>query len=250
MSKQKITKKEIIDIVKLLTNNFTDILSREECTKYKFLNLGNNGIGSRWCKKIFNFAFIYSTGKTKIYSEKLNEEICEVKLDRFLRQKINNKGIIGIYIFSVRNQKESNRPIKKSILNIIKKKNCVHCGSSSDIICDHKNDIYNDQKVLNTKTQILDDFQPLCNHCNLLKRQIFKDETKNKKLYSAKNLTKYQMFPFEFPWEKKTFNINDIDCKKDTYWYDPVEFNRKLMIFMMYTIPINNYIKNSIKLVI
>lgn len=43
MSNTNYSKKEIIDIVKLLTNNFTDILPRKKCKKYKFLNRGNNG---------------------------------------------------------------------------------------------------------------------------------------------------------------------------------------------------------------
>ena len=123
------------------------------------------------------------------------------------------------------------------------------CGSSSDMVCHHKNDIYNDKEVLNTKTQKLVDFQPLCRHCNLQKRQIFKNETNDNKLYSAKNLAPYKSYPFEFPWEKKVFDPKDPNTKKDTYWYDPVEFNRKIYLYMMF-IPVLKELNRNTKLIL
>ena len=39
---------------------------------------------------------------------------------------------------------------------------CIVCGSASDIVIDHKNDLYNDPRVLNSDTQVPDDFQTLC----------------------------------------------------------------------------------------
>lgn len=129
------------------------------------------------------------------------------------------------------------------------KQSCIICGSNNEIIVDHKNDLYNDKKVLDIKTQTIDDFQSLCNHCNLQKRQICKDEKKYNKLYSAKNLLYFKVYDFEFPWEKKLFDIQDKDCKKDTYWYDPIEFHKKLYYYIKYKIPINNLVKKNIKLV-
>lgn len=55
------------------------------------------------------------------------------------------------------------------------------CGSKSHLVTDHKNDLYNDIRVLNSKTQTVDDFQCLCNHCNLQKRQISKQTKIEKK---------------------------------------------------------------------
>ena len=129
----------------------------------------------------------------------------------------------------------------------IRKQKCEYCDSKSDIVCDHRNDLYNDSRVLNNKTQELDDFQPLCNSCNLRKRQVCIDEKTNKKLYSAKNL--YKNYDFEFPWEKKVFDVKDINCKLDTYWYDKTEFQRKLELYSKYRIPINKLVKQHIKLV-
>jgi hypothetical protein len=149
------------------------------------------------------------------------------------RDKFKGQGILGIFVHSPRIN-IIQRPIRADIKRTIVKNCCVVCGSLSDIICDHKNDIYNDTDVLNTKTQKLEDFQPLCNHCNLQKRQIFKDETRDVKVYSAKKLARYNVFPFEFPWEKKVFDLTDKNTKVDTYWYDPVEFNRKLYIYICF----------------
>jgi len=121
---------------------------------------------------------------------------------------------------------------------------CVVCGSKTEIVCDHKNDLYNDVRVLNSNTQCINDFQPLCNHCNLQKRQVCKNEINTQKIYSAKNIPQFKIIPFEFPWEKKVFDVNNIQCKVDTYWHDPVEFNRKLIIYLSHTIPIINSIKS------
>lgn len=53
-----------------------------------------------------------------------------------------------------------------------------------------------------------------------------------------------------FLGKKKLFDIKDKDCKKDTYWYDPIEFHKKLYHYIKYKIPINNLVKKNIKLVL
>lgn len=67
------------------------------------------------------------------------------------------------------------RNISKSITkSLLQKYNCcLHCskpngGSNggSRLCIDHKNDLYNDKRVMNIKTQTIDDFQVLCQHCN------------------------------------------------------------------------------------
>lgn len=233
-------------LVLKLSDNFKKIIHRNEIEKHDELKWGNNGIGDRWANKKFNYSVIYSNGDTSVYSEKEDDIIPEKLLNYFLKEYKSSgkagKAIIGIYVHS-KKEKKNTRPIKKSIKDIIKKKSCVSCGTTSDIVCDHKNDLYNDERVLNTKTQEINDFQPLCNHCNLQKRQVCKDEKKLHKIYSAKNIERYKQYDFEFPWEKKAWDINDKDCKKDTYWYDPVEFDRKIYLYSRYTISIINEIK-------
>jgi hypothetical protein len=236
------TDADIEELVKNLSNIFTEIISRDILRKYPKLDWGDNGIGDRWAKKKFNYTVV-TNEKVKTYSEN-DDEIDSEVLNKYRLENTKMKGIIGIFVHSKR-LNIVKRPIKKEIDRAIKKKCCVSCGSRSEIICDHKNDIYNDENVLNTKTQVESDFQPLCNHCNLQKRQIFKDETKNNKIYSAKNLEKYGAFQFEFPWEKKAFDVNDVNTKTDTYWYDPVEFNKKIFQYMTYVLPVINEIKRK-----
>lgn len=145
-----------------------------------------------------------------------------------------------------------NRPIRQDIKKELleKYKKCIHCGISKNLCIDHKNDLYNDSRVLNIKTQTIEDFQVLCNKCNKdLKHQDNVKEKKNKKLFSAKELGIYPflMDNFEYPWEKKVFNEKDINCKKDTYWYDIKEFHIKRQLYIQFRLPINKMIKRYFK---
>jgi hypothetical protein len=233
------------ELVIRLTNNFTTILSINDIKQHKKLYWGGNGVGDRWANKKFNYSVIYSNKKPKNYSENEEDEIPQDKIKEFID---NNKGIgiIGIYVYSKRTNNQK-RPINKIIHREITSNSCVICGSKSEIICDHKNDLYNDIRVLDTKTQHLDDFQPLCNHCNLQKRQIAREEEENKRIYSAKNIQRYKKYNCEFPWEKKVFDKSDINCKNDTYWFDPIEFENKIFCYLSYIVPIVNEIKRKVK---
>jgi hypothetical protein len=194
---------ELVTKVTKSTNNFTKILSIDEI-KDNGLYWGGNGVGDRWANKEFNYSVIYSNKNPKSYSENGDEIIPKEVIEEFL-QTNNNKGvgIIGIFVHSKRTDKQQiERPINKNIQKDITKLYCVVCGTH-DTVCDHKNDLYNDIRVLSLKTQLISDFQPLCNHCNLQKRQICKKEKQTEKLYSAKNIPRYKVYPFEFPWEKK-----------------------------------------------
>ena len=246
-------KDDLDSLVIKLSNNFTKIITRDIVKNYDVLNWGNNGIGDRWAKKKFNYSVILKNGKVNTYSENINDNLDIKLLENFMIENINNnnnnKGIIGIFIHSKRINIEKH-PISKKIDKEIKKRGCVSCGSNTDIICDNKNDLYNNSLVLDLNTQCLDDFQPLCNHCNLQKREISKQEKQKNKLYSAKNLEKYKIYPFDFPWEKKSFDIKDIYTKNDTYWYDPIEFNNKIYLYCSYRIPFINELKRKIKLIL
>jgi 5-methylcytosine-specific restriction endonuclease McrA len=243
---------DLIELVKTLSENFTKIINREVIKQYKELDWGDNGIGNRWAKKKFNYSVINKNGSVKIYSDNLDDTISdEIKTDFMTNNKTKSRGIIGIFVHSLKDpSKNDNRPIDKKIRRHFKNEGCVVCGSKSEIVVDHKNDMYNDPRVLNSTTQTIDDFQPLCNHCNLQKRQIQKDEVKTQILYSAKKLPTFRAYDFEFPWEKKNYDTYDIYCKKDTYWYDPVEFHNKISRYSQCTIPINKMVKQNIKLVL
>ena len=241
----QIIKENITELVILATNNFTKILSTSEIKeKYGKLYWGGNGVGDRWANKKFNYSVIYSNKKPRLYSENDDDKIPTDIIDEFLQMN-KGTGIIGIYVHSIR-KNITTRPIEPNISKKITSLSCVICGTH-DTICDHKNDLYNDKRVLNSKTQLISDFQPLCNHCNLQKRQVCITEAETNKIYSAKNIQRYKVYLFEFPWEKKIFDINDINCKTDTYWFDPVEFDRKIYYYSACVIPIIKEIKYKIK---
>jgi len=245
-----------------ITNNFNKILSIDDIKKYSDIYWGGNGIGNRFLNKKYNYSVIYKNKKCKhyIFTNDIDivinhiEPIIKLQLDNFFMINNNfnhiNNGIVGIFVISkidINNKLINNRQIRRDIIEFYRKMSCVVCGSSSELVCDHKNDLYNDMRVLNTKTQTLDDFQSLCNHCNLQKRQVCKNEEQTGKIYSAKNIQRYKIYPFEFPWEKKVFDKTNIYCKNDTYWFDPVEFDKKIYYYISYVIPIITEIKNKVK---
>ena len=237
-------KESLDELVIQATDNFTKILSTNEIKdNYKELYWGGNGVGDRWANKKFNYSVIYSKKQPSLYSEN-DDKIPTDILNEFL-QTNKGAGIIGIFVHS-RRKNNQKRPISKNIHKEITSLSCVMCGTHSTI-CDHKNDLYNDIRVLSLETQLIGDFQPLCNHCNLQKRQVCKKEEETEKLFSAKNIHRYKIYPFEFPWEKKVFDRNDINCKNGTYWFDPVEFDKNIYYYSVYVIPIINEIKYKIK---
>jgi hypothetical protein len=153
------------------------------------------------------------------------------------------------------NKKIKKHPIRGDIrVNLLEKYKCLHCGTHTNLIIDHKNDMYNDDRVLEKETQSEGDFQVLCNKCNKdLKHQVNVREKKTGKLHLVRELN---IFPFikdtfDYPWEKCIRNYDEsIEyCKMYTYWYDVEEFNRKRDIFVTVTRPINRYILIKVKLV-
>jgi hypothetical protein len=147
---------------------------------------------------------------------------------RFIwEKKIEKRTLVALRTngFDLYNNDNINkRAIRKDIKEFHYKVGCVCCGSKSDLVIDHKNDLYNDPNVLNISTQKLSDFQCLCNHCNLQKRQVCIYTKKNKKRYGATNIPQLKIFNIDFIIGDETFNINDKDALKGTYWYDPIAF--------------------------
>jgi len=148
------------------------------------------------------------------------------------------------------------RPISKEIRTELleKFKNCINCGVAKLLCIDHKNDMYNDSRVLDSETQNINDFQVLCNKCNKdLKHQANVKEKKTGKLHRVKDLGIYPFKndTFDYPWEKclTIYDEKDVNCKMYTYWYDIEEFNRKRDIFISITKPLNLIIKRKIKII-
>jgi 5-methylcytosine-specific restriction endonuclease McrA len=234
----------IDQLVILLSDEYRKIIPISEIKLHDSLWWGGNGVGNRWARQRFNYSVVYAKSNSKQYSENDEDRIPQDVLDVFMSENKITAGIIGIYVHSKRTNIKK-RPINEAIhKQITSGATCVVCGTSSEIVCDHKNDLYNDDRVLDVARQTLDDFQPLCNHCNLQKRQICKDEEACGIFYSAKQIARYRQYAFEFPWEKKAYDRSLPSCKADTFWYDPVEFDRKIYYYATQTIPLVRELKN------
>jgi len=232
-------------LVILLSNEYRKIIPIAEIKLHDPLWWGGNGVGNRWARQRFNYSVVYARSKSKKYSENDDDQIPQDVLNAFMSENKITGGIIGIYVHSKRTNIKK-RPINVTIhKQITNGATCVICGTSSEIVCDHKNDLYNDDRVLDVVTQTLDDFQPLCNHCNLQKRQVCKNEELSEKLYSAKSIARYRQYEFEFPWEKKAYDRNLLSCKADTFWYDPVEFDRKIYCYATQILPLVRELKRK-----
>jgi len=210
--------------IKQLSNNYKNIIPRQILKHFPKLDWGNNGIGDRWANGKQNYTVIYSSKNKdfKTYSD--NDE--NIDIDKITSFRHNNKkatGIIGIWPHSIKTEK-INRSIDQKISSKIKSSICVLCGSRSQLTCDHKNDLYNDSRVLDKKTQVIDDFQCLCNHCNLQKRQISKTSRETKTRYAATNIPMLKNFGIDFIEGDEKLDFNDKNAMVGTFWYDPVRF--------------------------
>ena len=114
--------------------------------------------------------------------------------------------------------------IREDIRRTICSQPCCVCFRTDSIECDHKNDLKNDLRVLVKSTQTLDDFQPLCKHCNMLKKSASQLRNKTNKRIGA---TKY-FYNIDFITGDENFDKNDPNWYKGTYWGDVREFKKSL----------------------
>jgi len=105
---------------------------------------------------------------------------------------------------------------------------CVVCGSTHDLVTDHKNDLYNEPRVLSKETQTMKDFQCLCRHCNILKGKVSKKTRETGKRYGATNIPSAEIFGVDFISGDETYKSDDVNAMVGTYWYDPVEFMKQI----------------------
>ena len=146
---------------------------------------------------------------------------------RFIWEKLPSKGAIEklrTVGFNPDKLAGLSRPIHPDIDKHHKQMGCVVCGSNSSLVTDHKNDLYNDTRVLDIKEQTIDDFQCLCTHCNLQKREISKKTKAQRKRIGATSIPSLAIFKIDFISGDDNFNEDDINAMKGTYWYDPVAF--------------------------
>jgi hypothetical protein len=151
----------------------------------------------------------------------------EEEVSHFSKKKVTGNPIAYLKIVGEKPCEPSSRAIRKDIRHVLSKQPCVVCGSSSVIEIDHKNGLYNNPRVLNLKTQTIDDFQPLCKHCNDQKRQTYKWQTANNKRYPADLIPMLADLQFSYTQGNETFRKDDPDAMVGTFWYDPVAFMKE-----------------------
>lgn len=161
-------------------------------------------------------------------------------------RKITALRTIGYNMDNEKKQRNIREDIKNEILH--SEASCVMCNSKTNLIVDHKNDLYNDKRVLNLKTQTVDDFQCLCNSCNLKKREISNKTKKDKKRYGATNIPQFKTFGIDFiDGGDETYDPKDKNAMKGTYYYDLVNFNKTVhkKIIMLFIQDITNSLKST-----
>ena len=211
------------------------ILSIEDAKDLGLHGGPGNGSGDRTViSKIFINTTIYGSSRDhmtypKTYDEHI--ELSEIELncirDYKNKRRAGNggKGVIGFIIHGKNEAELISRPIRQDIKKHFKNKNCVKCDATKTI-CDHKNDLYNDPRVLDTKTQKKEDFQPLCNSCNLRKRAVAIKRDKSLKRQPPSPDILSLNGGISFTEGSESYDTNDPNALVGTYWYDPIKFGR------------------------
>lgn len=149
------------------------------------------GNGGSWCREdgpLKKFNIIRTKKGNKIYS---------IRLDGF-------------------NKNYKDRKIRPDIRTKIVKSPCAILHINSNIECDHKDGMYDDNRVSDVKTQEVSDFQPLSKAANGAKRTHCKNCIKSGKRFDAK-LLGYS--------ESYTEGSESTKSCSGCYWYDPHKFN-------------------------
>jgi len=141
-------------------------------------------------------------------------------------EKGKSAAVLYIKFYGFAEKNIINRGIRSDILKSIKNQPCCSCGTTKGIECDHKNDLweYNDERIGHREKQTIDDFQPLCKHCNDVKRAVKAKTMKENKRQQAPGFT------VNFVEGTDKFDIKDPNWYKGTYWGDVIYFKSKLYI--------------------
>ena len=238
--KEKLLKIELFKKIgnyNTITNQTRFVSKDEFIGEYSELFFKN---GLDWCriesarKTIYKIATMTANGKNirLLWDNYTDIEKAEIEKEFKDNCKIL-KGVNRVQyikIFGLKNKNDYNYSIRKDIKKHYQNQKCVVCGTNTDVQCDHKNGLYNDPRVLNIKTQTIDDFQPLCRHCNCQKRQVEKKTKETSIRYGATNIPSLAIFGFDFIEGNETINLEDINALKGTYWYDPVDFMKHIKL--------------------
>lgn len=175
--------------------------------KYSSLELLN---GLSWGRKSSSIANIYilETDKTITSGNKID------------RIRLNG--------FNTSNDKNISQTIRADIKKEILKNRCVILGThrSCDHITevDHKDGRKDNPRIMNVKTQVNSDFQPLSKPANDAKRQFCKECKKTGVRYDAKKLG------YTISVVVGMLKYDDTFKCKGCFWYDPIAFRKHLKV--------------------
>ena len=97
---------------------------------------------------------------------------------------------------------------------------CTMCGTTANIVPDHKDG--NKQPI---ETPSIRDFQPLCQHCNTVKREACKKCTETGMRFDAKALG------YTISWTKGIDKFQPMSPRcQGCYWYSPLNFRKELKL--------------------
>lgn len=207
--------------------------NKKEQTKLELFeelsNVNDKGI-SRWVDKekefkgkyerlYFDNGFPWGRGNSPIakkYNIEKDRSISSgTKIDRIRLNGFNTSSDIDL-----------SQTIRTDIKKDIEKQRCVVLGTkvSCDypVETDHKDGRKNNPRIMNTKTQVLDDFQPLSKPANVAKRSFCKECKETNLRYDAKLLG----YPVSFT-QGDTNYTQELGCI-GCFWYDPIAFRQSL----------------------
>lgn len=226
--------------IKQLTNEYNSILPIEKAMELGIHSGPKNGLGDRTdIHKMYIITVVYASKRKPMTYPKCYDEIIDLDEDqkRMIEEYKNERRdnslrmggcVIGFIIHGDNDEESQKRPIREDIKKHYRSHPCITCGTRKTI-CDHKNGLYNDKKVLDTKTQTVDHFQSMCNNCNLRKRAVDLKTVKEKKRQPPPASYLIINAGIEFTQGDETFNPNDPDAMVGTYWYDPIAFAKECL---------------------
>ena len=139
-------------------------------------------------------------------------------------QRIKANSVQFIKFYGEAEERVGGSGVRPDIKRIIFAMPCANCGTRNGIECDHKNDMFleNEPRLSDMSQQTLNDFQPLCKHCNDVKREVKARTLRENKRQPAPG------FRVKFTEGNEIFNRNDPNWWKGTYWGDVQAFKQKL----------------------
>jgi hypothetical protein len=144
----------------------------------------------------------------------------DINLDEYRHRQVIAVCLLG-------EKPKADHSIRKDIRDALKNKPCVVCSTRRNIQIDHKNDDKSDPRVLDKRTQRPEDFQPLCQHCNTIKRGIHKKRKDTGKRVAGLPPS-LKIFGIDFTQGDETWDPSSPTSLVGTYWYDPVQFVKDL----------------------